>query len=209
MRPISHYFSLPLINQFERELPTLRKAIGVKPFRERDDRFGVAGETFRALRGLEVQPSALYRRWAAALCHELDTVNLLENLGSRDAFLTWHSTLVNELSVHWRKHGGGELSFAHKNKLIDLFVKWLSSYDFGSMAVSSGFVAHANCALDRQTLTKLNECLSYALPMPSPSMGHIGCKNAYELCQSIIGEFAEQIGGTRLLFDYFAWRRGG
>jgi hypothetical protein len=209
MRPISHYFSSLLINQFGRELPTLRRAIGVKPFQDRDEQFGVAGETFRALRGLEIQPSVLYRTWAAALCNELDTLNLLENLGSRDAFLTWHSTLVNELSEHWRKHGGGELSFAHKNKLIDLLIKWLSSHDFGSVGVSTGFVAHANCALDRQTLTKLNECLSYALPMPAPSMGHISCKNTYDFCQSVILDFAGQIGGTRLLFDYFAFRRGG
>ena len=78
-----------------------------------------------------------------------------------------------------------------------------------ALAVTRGFEAHAHCALDRHTLTKLNGCLSFALPMPHASMGNILTNNTYVFCQDLISEFTRHCGGTPLLFDYFAWKRGG
>jgi hypothetical protein len=80
--------------------------------------------------------------------------------------------------------------------------------NFGS-AVKEGFINHAICPLDRQILARLNECLSGALPMASPSMGHIANMRTYDFCQELIADFAGSCGGTPLLFDYWAWKRGG
>ena len=48
-----------------------------------------------------------------------------------------------------------------------------------------------------------------ALPIRKPSMGDIHSENTYAFCQTLITNFATHFGGSRLLFDYFAWRRGG
>jgi len=209
MRPISDYFSPKLQRDFKRAVPTLRRMLGRVAFQDRDTQFGVSGETFRAFRDCSNRPSELYRCWAAGVCEKLSPQSLDGHLRSRQSFMAWHGALAEDLQAHWRKHEDKELSFAHQHKLVDLFVKWLSGHSFGLPTIPIGFAAHANCALDRQTLAKLNECLSYALPMPAPSMGHILSDRTYSYCQELIAEFTVHCGGTPLLFDYFAWKRGG
>jgi hypothetical protein len=180
------------------------------PFSNHDQRYGAGGSTLRAYRTVRESPSSVFRGWAGNVCKPDDFVgNIARHLASRDAFLEWHATLARQLESHWRKKQGRPLSFAQRFKLIDLFIKWLSEYDLGNPTLTEGFIAYANCALDRQTLAKLNECLSGALPIPAPSMGHIANENTYNFCQELVGEFAGSCGGTPLLFDYWAWKRGG
>lgn len=45
--------------------------------------------------------------------------------------------------------------------------------------------------------------------MSNPSMKDIHNHVTYTFCQDAITEFAEASGGTRLLFDEYAWKRGG
>jgi hypothetical protein len=40
-------------------------------------------------------------------------------------------------------------------------------------------------------------------------MGHIANEHTYNFCQDLVAEFAASCGGTPLLFDYYAWKRGG
>ena len=80
---------------------------------------------------------------------------MAEHLISRAAFLAWHRSLAASLQRHWRAVEGRELSVAHKYKLIDLLVKWLSQYDFGSQRVTDGLMDYANCALDDSFLFTL------------------------------------------------------
>jgi len=139
----------------------------------------------------------------------LAPVDLAATLSTPESFQTWHDSLANSLQKHWYRHEHRRLSFAHQYKLTDLFIKWLSRHDFGSPQVSLGFEKYANCALDRQTLAKLNECLSLALPMPAPSMGHILGPTTYRFVQSAVAAFSAHCEGTPLLFDYYAWKKGG
>ena len=209
MRPLSHYFAPELQREFTEALPDLRAQLGRLPFARRDRQLGVGGETFRAYRNWTYPPSTTYRTWAAQVCKRLSPQYLQQQLISQTAFDAWHTSLATSVQDQWRITEGKDLSFAHQHKLVDLFIKWLSGYDFGTPIISAGFEAHAKCALDRQTLQKLNECLSTALPMPAPSMGHILTKTTYLFCQELIAEFSMSCGGTPLLFDYFAWKRGG
>lgn len=209
MRPISDYFSPSAVGAFSRAVPKLRTQLGVVPFSNRSEKFGVAGETFRAYTGWRNPPSSTYRSWASRECDRLNSQLLLPHLNSRNSFLQWHGSMARSLQKHWVGNEGEQLSFAHQYKLIDLYVKWLSRHDFGNPKVSRGFAAYANCALDRQTLGKLNESLSYALPMPKPSMGHILTKETYDFTQEAVSDFASHCGGSPLLFDFYAWRKGG
>lgn len=208
MHTLHDYFSSERGEAFANALPALRQRVGVIPFAQRSSHFGVAGNTFRAYRGWQREPSKVYRKWAEGICNTLDAPSLAVRVASAEGFRGWHASLAELLQVHWTDQQGGVLSFAHQHKLIDLFVKWLSAHDFGCQQLSQSLVSHANCALDSQTLQKLNECLSMALPISNPSMGDIHSRQTYSFCQNLIERFATQYGGTRLLFDYFAWRRG-
>lgn len=209
MQPIANYFSATLQERFAAALPRLRRELAAKPFAEHDATFGAAGETLRAFRNHRRPPSAVFRGWATVVCRDFTAPELAQHLESQATFDAWHRTLVEDLASRWRSQQGRVLSVAHKNKLVDLLVKWLSAHDFGSTDVARGFERHAHCALDRQTLKKLNECLSLALPIRAPSMGDIHSEQTYSFCQGLVAEFAASCGGTPLLFDYFAWKRGG
>ncbi len=209
MQPISSHFAPELQKEFTDAIPRLRKQMGSIPFAKKDYTFGVGGETLRALSNLSNRPSDLYRTWAARVCDRLTPATLAKLVATAEAFEAWHAHLVADLQKEWEAREGARLLVAHQYKLVDLLFKWLSWYDFGDPAVTRGFEAHAHCPLDTQSLTKLNECLSHALPMRHPSMKNILTEHTYVYCQDLISEFTRSCGGTPLLFDYFAWKRGG
>jgi hypothetical protein len=209
MQHLSSYFDPKYVAAFKKALPRLKKQLGRTPFENRRATYGVAGETFRAYTGWTNRPSDIYRTWAASVCETITPELLLQNLTSRDTYVSWHCALAKSLQKHWYRSERKRLSFAHLYKLVDLFIKWLSRHDFGSPEVTVGFAQYANCALDRQTLAKLNRCLSLALPMPSPSMGHILGPTTYQFSQDAIAAFSHHCEGTPLLFDFYAWKKGG
>jgi hypothetical protein len=209
MEQISDYFSPEQGAAFASAISSLRAKIGVIPFTPLGSNYGVGGNTFRAYAGWPEKPSKSYRQWAKLICDQLDIRLLEQQLETKEGFMAWHSSLAESLQSDWQREQGGLLSFAHQHKLIDLFIKWLSSHNLSSPKLSECLVMRANCALDSQTLSKLNECLSMALPIAKPSMGDIRSKNTYEFCQTLIEKFSVHFGGSRLLFDYFAWRSGG
>jgi hypothetical protein len=209
MQPIDRYFGAALQRKFARAIPRLRGQLALVPFSDHDATYGVGGETFRAFRNHRARPSEVYREWAAEVSKQLTPKQLTQQLQSREAFESWHRSLVGELSSRWKSRQGRTLSIAHRYKLVDLLIKWLSAHDFGQTKIIQGFEQYAHCALDRQTLKKLNECLSLALPITSPSMGDIHTEETYLFCQDLVAGFASSCGGTPLLFDYFAWKRGG
>lgn len=209
MKPLTEYFSQERVLEFSQKLPGLRSNIGVRNFATRGEDYGVSGNTLRAYRGYVHTPSRLYRTWAKATTEGLSFEDLEEKVNTRDGYLKWHASMAESLIGHWQKYESKPLPIAHKYKLVDLYVKWLSCYDVGQPGFLHNLVAHANCALDSQTLKKLNECYSYALPLSKPSMGLIQSEAAYSFCQDLIGFFASECGGSRLMFDFFAWKPGG
>jgi hypothetical protein len=203
---LSKYYSLKVGPEFTRKIPSIRKEIGGTPFSLKSEGFGVGPNTYRALSGYSLPPSQVYRAWAESTCMSLNNVALKRFLRDKSSFGKWHASLADSLNSFWSEKQGCSLSFAHQQKLIDLFVKWLSQYTF-SGEVTEGFIAFANCAVDSRILSTLNEGLSYALPITKPSMGDIRNEHTYLFCQELITEFATNFGGTPLLFDYFAWPR--
>lgn len=209
MRTLVDVYDKERSAQFVMELPELRKGLACKPFSKRDNSFGIVGSTFRAYRKWDFPPSTVYRYWANKICEELNPQVLAQEIANAEGFHAWHTSLADRLNAHWLAKQGAELRFAHLFKMIDLFIKWLSSFDFDCPELTQAFESHANSALDSQTLAMLNKCLSLTLPISKPSMGDIHCRLTYDFCQRLIGDFACHHGGTRLLFDYYAWREGG
>lgn len=209
MKTFADYFCQKQGAAFKKAIPGLRARIGATPFSPIGSNYGISGNTFRAYTGWNKRPSTIYRQWAETTCDKLDIKSLERQLRTSDGFSVWHFSLAKSLQRDWLLAQGKPLSFAHQYKLIDLFVKWLSSHDLSSPKLSEHLIVRANCALDSQTLRKLNECLSMALPITKPSMGNIHSENTYTFCQNLIEQFSVNFGGSRLLFDYYAWRSGG
>jgi hypothetical protein len=203
---IKQYFSEECGVALKEASEKINKQIGSIPFKRRDATYGVDGSTLRAFRGWSNSPGLIYREWACGICDSLCQNGLSIQINSRADFLDWHEYLASSLQLFWQERQYGKLSTAHLYKLVDLFVKWLSRHDFNNEKLTSAFVHYGNCALDKKTLNKINECLSNVLPLVDPSMGDVGCKRSYDFCQDLIFEFAGSYGSTRLLFDYFAWQ---
>ncbi|OGW03367.1 MAG: hypothetical protein A2W77_02800 [Nitrospinae bacterium RIFCSPLOWO2_12_39_16] len=201
------YYSNPIGTDFKASLPRLRKKIRAESFDPNDSIYGIAGNTFRAFRGFK-KPSRTYRSWARSI-----TENAIKNqdgFDSQDDLDKWHIELYSTLKNHWKKEQDNEPSFAHTYKMVDLYLKWLCSNEKCPEKLANSIIKYGYCALDSQILKKLNEALSYALPIRirNPSMGDITNENTYEYCQSLIKDFAENFNGYRLLFDYYAWVPG-
>lgn len=206
---MKQYINRKLVAEFRKRIRgIIKKHIGQEHIQPNESTFGLAGNTFRAYTGWNNKPSDLYKSWAKNVTVGLMKHEPKKEITTRDDFLKWHKGLYNSLQKHWKKHEGRQLPLSHGYKLVDLYIKWLSAHQFQDDMFLERIIRNANCALDSQILERLNECYSMALPIFKPSMGHIHNQNTYDLCQSLIAEFSESSGGSRLLFDYWAWQKG-
>ncbi len=167
--------------------------------------YGVGANTFRAFTGYQNKPSVQYRAWARNQSKSLSGEALLKATSSRQDFDAWHQELAQSLRRTWQRTQSKPLSVPHKYKLVDLYVKWLTRHAFTPPSVTEGLLNHAHCALDSRILNTINKCLSSALPLNAASMGHIATEEIYAFCQQVIREYCLAIGGTPILFDYYAW----
>mgnify|MGYP001344747818 CR=1 FL=1 len=170
--------------------------------------YGIAGNRFRAYRDYSLPPSKVYRHWAS-----LKTEDVLgghfPSMTDQRAFAEWHRDLFESINNHWFSEQGQKISFAHTSKLLDLYLKWLMTNQKCPDQLASAILHYGDCALDSQILFRLNQCLSGDLPIKNSTMGHILNRNTYVFCQELIKDFAEKFGGTRILFDFYAWEPGG
>jgi hypothetical protein len=203
------YYNDSLGKDFSSKVSELRGKLGTKTFDSENSIFGIAGNTFRAFTGYENPPSKIYREWAKHKTNQLIKNKKVPRLSNQIEFDNWHKELSDSISNYWNKCQNKSLSFAHTFKLVDLYIKWLSSLSECPQELAKPILKYAYCALDSQILLKLNKCLSEALPVRNPSMGDIINLNTYDYCQSLIKGFCEKYGGTRILFDYYAWEPGG
>lgn len=209
MQRLDDYFCKRTGTIFAQRLPALRRQLDAVEITNRRAGYGVAGNTLRAYQGWDNRPSDIFNGWAERITESLEPKILAKKIATRDGFLDWHTDLSTSLERRWRYYEGSIPDLAHRLKLIDLFIKWLSSHNFGEPKFVAALERNANCALDSQTLKKMSQAYSNALPLGNPSMGNITNMRAYLLCQELIQRFSFHFGGSRLLFDYFAWRKGG
>lgn len=202
------YYNETIGKEFASRIPELKQQLGTQEFDPKKSTFGIAGNTFRAFINFEKPPSKVYQDWAKSTTKRLFEDQNIPRISSQIEFDNWHSEVVDSLKTFWREAQNGDLKFAYTFKAVDLYIKWLSSLKECPKQLCDGILKFGYCALDSQILKRLNECLSGALPIKNPSMGDISNRNTYDFCQTLIEGFCVKYGGTRLLFDYFAWKPG-
>jgi hypothetical protein len=202
---LDQYHDPKMGKDFSRSLQRLKSLTSLNSSFQDETGFGVSGSTFRAYTGYSAKPSLVFRKWARKQFHTILTTSSPSRFTSQNQFDNWHKGLSRSLQQHWATQQKRSLSFAQLHKLIDLFIKWLSTLDFGKPLFTESLVKFANCALDSKTLSKLNQCYSMALPIRSPSMGDIHSEVTYKFCQNLIRSFTKKYGGTALLFDFYGW----
>ncbi len=199
------YFCKKEVGLFKKELVSIKRSIKNGDYQSDDGKFGIAGNTFRAFHG-HCKPSIIYREWAEKVSKSI--LGNGKSIGNQDNFDFLHSKLCKSIEKCWKNTDNPELKFAHKYKMIDLYFKWLCANvacHESMRDLSEEILKFGHCPLDKNSLTKLNECLSFALPIKNPSMGSIHNKNTYDFCQYLIKEFTKYCGGTPLLFDFYVW----
>lgn len=174
-----------------------------------DGTYGVEGNTFRAYRGYKIAPSEVFRGWAKLETEKIKLSPPTINVSTQKGFYLWHSNMANSLNTYWSDKQSKILSYAHTYKLIDLYVKWLSQFKFSEENFVINLNKYASCALDKQTLKKINICYGLCMPINQPSMGNIYNEKTYEFCQTIINDFCRLADSTKLEFDYWVWKKGG
>lgn len=209
MPEILKHINKDLLREFKKSIPEIKKSqVAQRPWPPQSKAYGVGGNTFRAYSGLTGKPSHHFREWAESQIENLAAIEA-EKISTQEKFDKWHQALADSLQKLWRKREcGKDLSVSHKYKLVDLFVKWLAEHKLPNEDVVKHLINFGHCALDRQTLEKINQHLGGAIPMSNPSMGLIATEATYEFCQNIIKEYCLAAGGTSLLFDFFAWKSG-
>lgn len=205
---MEQFYDQSIGNDFRSSLMSLRKKVRSQSFDGKVRLYGIAGNTFRAYRGYNQRPSEVYRNWAS-----LKTADILNgdfpSMEDQRSFDEWHRELFESIYNHWLTEQGKKMSFAHTSKLLDLYLKWLITNQKCPDKVATAILNYGYCALDSQILFCLNQCLSGALPIRNSTMGDILNRNTYVFCQHLIKDFAERFGGTRTLFDFYAWEPGG
>lgn len=208
---MKQYYDENIGGSFKTAIKEIKKQIGVEDYNIEKTTFGVAGNTFRAFR-IEngYRPSVLFKEWAKQKTTQLIDQEDYDTINNQEDFDKWHSELFDEIKEKFICYQKKEISYAHTNKLVDLYIKWILSLKKCPEKLSKSITDFGYCALDSQILTKLNESLKYALPISEKiSMGSIHNENTYQYCQSLIKDFAEHFSGKRIYFDFFAWKRGG
>ncbi|MGD7035517.1 hypothetical protein [Methylotuvimicrobium buryatense] len=198
-----------LLAQFSKSARKTRAALGTEDITGMSPLYGVSGNTFRAYRSWSEPPGEIYKAWAKKKTDSIITATPLKEIATEPGFQCWHRGLCKSLNAKWKKDQGGKLSIAHCYKLVDLYIKWLSRYRIQNGEFASLLNKYASCALDSQTISKINACYGYCLPISKPRMGDIHNENTYHYCQYMIAAFCEAAGGTKLEFDYWAWKKGG
>ena len=159
------YINKQKLNSFSKSLIKTRSALGKNDITSITKAYGIAGNTFRAYTGWRVSPSDVYRVWAKNNTDKLIKSPPTKITSNKEGFKKWHKSLYDSLNRYWKKKQGAHLSVAHCYKLIDLYIKWLSQFDFGDSRFVKNINKYASCALDRQTIEKINQCYSKCLPI--------------------------------------------
>lgn len=177
--------------------------------RNEKSRFGVDSSTVRALStGAtgDSGPLAIYEDWAAE-----QLGNLVQDKESWKQLLTfhgfehWHATLTSSLVAHWQTKSGKELSIAHRYKLVDLFTRWIRVRAPAGSVLREAILRCAHIPLDKKSIATISAMFSDIALSPTFSMGLVRSEKGYRTYQRLARIIAEEVGGSPVLLDVFAW----
>lgn len=168
--------------------------------------WGIAGNTFRAYVKYKKQPSLIYREWAKETVTEANFLKKLNCINKYDEFLKVHKYLQGSLDRFWKREQGKSLTFSQRNKIIDLFIKFLSKSEIEEFhSLNQILLEFGHIPLDKFTLLAVKDCFYGIVLAPNPSMGDIRETDTYDFIQNQIRELMIDAKLPNLFFDYYAW----
>lgn len=168
--------------------------------------WGIAGNTFRAYVNFKKQPSITYREWAKKTVTGTNFLRNLNDIEKYDDFLKVHRYLQRSLDRFWERAQGKPLTLPQRNKIIDLFIKFLSTSEIeGFQSLNKILLGFGHIPLDKFSLLAVKDCFYGIVLAPNPSMGDIKDAGTYDFIQNQIRELMIEAKLPNLFFDYYAW----
>lgn len=202
---LEKYIDNEELNRFVSMKDEINKLYSIRIKINANSNFGVSGNTYRVFRGLPKKPSNVFRKWAFDIVKDdvfLEEVALITN---KIEFSVIHVKYASLLDKYWKYEQGVELSLAHRNKLIDLFFKFVAKCNLSNEAINNNIIAFANIPVDSKTLLGLNKMYNGILLNDKISMGVIKTKYAYDYIQELVLLLSEKTNMPALYFDYFSF----
>lgn len=217
---LSSYFDREWLRLYESYLPealrwwekntSTKSAYGVEQTTARSYSTGVRGE---------YGPVAVFNEWAKYQVEALERdANWRQVLATPEGFARAHAGFGASLAEHWKNRVSGissgaragariahELSVGQKYKFVDLFVRYLWVERSDRKLSAQENLPHAHAPLDRKSLHVLSACYNGILLAPKFTMGMVVNEEQYRFCQALVQRVCDEVGGTPLLFDVFAW----
>jgi hypothetical protein len=166
--------------------------------------FWIWSSTYRAFRWLNEQPSKIFKAWASKIIIEGDFKNQILWCKNREDFKNLHNKLWIELSNFRLQQQKQKLILAHKNKLLDLFFKYLARSNIWNVDINKKIIKYSNIPLDSKTLPIINDLLNWILLNDSFSMWVIKTKESYEYLQELVYIIMTENDSFGLNLDYYA-----
>lgn len=168
-------------------------------------KWGIEGNTFRAYVKFKNKPSLIYREWAKKTVKD---ANKFSGIKTYDDFLKVHKYLNGSLGKYWEQNQGKSLTLSQRNKIIDLFIKFLSTSEIeGFQNVNKILLEFGHIPLDKFSLLAVRDCFYGIVISSNPSMGDITETDTYGFIQNQIRELMLAAKLPNLFFDYYAWNK--
>lgn len=194
-----------------KELRSIRKK-AEKYFNDRgqltdeNTNWGIAGNTFRSYVNFKLPPSRIYREWASKKAFKKHFLKKMCNIRCYQEFFDVHRKLQKSLDRLWQERQGKSLTVAQCNKIIDLYVKFISKNNVSELPdLNKPLIKFGHVPLDKFALIAVRKCFYGVVISPNPSMGDIDDLETYYFIQSQIRELMSVVHIPNLFFDFYAW----
>lgn len=182
-----------------------------RPRAGKKDTYGIEGNTFRGFQGFSHPPSKTYWAWAEGYIEKV-VKKKKPPLDERD-FLKWREEAALHLEEFWPKYQteksdkeGKKLGFAHKNKAINLFFKYLTRTTWIDGDLREVILEHGHIPLDKFAQIKLRQFVQIkGVLYAQARTGLIDTQGKYDVLQKAIREITRAAGVPNLVFDADAW----
>ena len=167
---------------------------------------GASGSMFRVFKGIE-KPSSIYKNWGFSKIKSKNFIGTVLSIKSQKDFNIFHKKLGASLERYWLNNTFSKLTFAHKYKLVNLFIKRACELNLGNDKINEKLILFGHVPLDSLVLKTIDEMYSGIFLLAGRSMGQVN-ETAYNFYQTIIYELMSEINSVPLYFEYYAWNIG-
>ncbi len=176
--------------------------------------FCVSNSTIRAFHKynayITYTPTSIFQSWLSSILHRDLKKAISKGIKEKEGFVNFKIAYLNKLVTYWKKKSGCdyELKYYQKNKLIDLFFKFLILWNELNNHQKQWLFRNVNVPLDSLILKelrkhKISEVKKLKIPnKESLSMNWVKETNYYEIQRAIATILVNK---NPILFDLIVW----